>query len=141
MFRESKGVAEKVPKTFIPDGANNFHDAYRKEFLSPYGEGPSAVHIRHIRLAGDMNNNKMERQNGEFREREKVMRSLKRDDSPIIKGLQIYHNYFRPHMEPELVELDVKGALEGQVYTAQPTDESPVGRCCRWGCSERTRTC
>jgi hypothetical protein len=40
----------------------------------------------------------MERQNGEFRDREKVMRSLKRDDSPIIKGMQLYHNYFRPHM-------------------------------------------
>jgi transposase-like protein/predicted nucleic acid-binding Zn finger protein len=98
MFRESKEVAEKMPKTFISDGAANFHDAYRKEFTDTYGEKPSAVHIRHIRIAGDMNNNKMERQNGEWRDREKTMRSLKRDDSPIIKGMQIYHNYFRPHM-------------------------------------------
>jgi hypothetical protein len=36
--------------------------------------------------------------NGEMRDREKVMRSLKSVDSPILKGLQIYHNYFRPHM-------------------------------------------
>jgi len=40
----------------------------------------------------------MERFNGELRDREKVMRSLKTDDSPILAGLQIYHNYFRPHM-------------------------------------------
>jgi hypothetical protein len=40
----------------------------------------------------------MERLNGELRDREKVMRSLKTMDSPILKGLQIYHNYFRPHM-------------------------------------------
>jgi hypothetical protein len=33
-------------------------------------------HIRHIRLAGDYNNNKMERLNGEIRDREKVMRGL-----------------------------------------------------------------
>jgi hypothetical protein len=40
----------------------------------------------------------MERQNGEWRDREKVMRSLKRADSPVIAGMQIYHNFFRPHM-------------------------------------------
>lgn len=47
---------------------------------------------------GTVHNNKMERQNGEWRDREKVMRSLKRDDSPVISGVQIFHNYFRPHM-------------------------------------------
>lgn len=26
------------------------------------------------------------------------MRGLKREDSPALKGFQIYHNYFRPHM-------------------------------------------
>ncbi len=40
----------------------------------------------------------MERMNGEVRDREKVMRSLKKMDSPILKGYQIYHNYVRPHM-------------------------------------------
>lgn len=45
-----------------------------------------------------MNNNKMERMNGEFRDREKVVRGLKKEDSPLISGYQIYHNYFRPHM-------------------------------------------
>jgi hypothetical protein len=36
--------------------------------------------------------------NGEVRDREKVMRGLKRADTPILTGYQIYHNYFRPHM-------------------------------------------
>jgi len=49
-------------------------------------------------MSGDMNNNKMERLNGEFRDREKVARGLKKDDSPLINGYQIYHNYVRPHM-------------------------------------------
>jgi hypothetical protein len=40
----------------------------------------------------------MERQNGEWRDREKVMRSLKKENSPVLEGLQIYHNFFRPHM-------------------------------------------
>lgn len=36
--------------------------------------------------------------NGEFRDREKVARGLKIEDSPLINGYQIYHNYIRPHM-------------------------------------------
>jgi len=42
-------------------------------------------------------NNKMERLNGEIRDREKVMRGLKKDDTPILKGYQIFHNYIREH--------------------------------------------
>lgn len=39
----------------------------------------------------------MERMNGEVRDREKVMRGLKRTDTPILKGIQIYHNFIKPH--------------------------------------------
>lgn len=35
--------------------------------------------------------------NGKVRDRERVMRGLKRIDTPILKGVQIYHNYVRPH--------------------------------------------
>jgi hypothetical protein len=44
-----------------------------------------------------MNNNKMERFNGEIRDREKTMRGLKKDDTPILSGYQIFHNYIREH--------------------------------------------
>jgi hypothetical protein len=39
----------------------------------------------------------MERFNGEVRDREKVVRGLKKANSPIIDGYKIYHNYIRPH--------------------------------------------
>jgi hypothetical protein len=39
----------------------------------------------------------MERMNGEIRDREKTMRIFKKADTPILKGLQIYHNYIREH--------------------------------------------
>lgn len=32
-----------------------------------------------------------------MRDREKVMRGLKRTDKAVLTGYQIYHNYFRPH--------------------------------------------
>ena len=40
----------------------------------------------------------MERLNGEIRDREKVVRGVKKPDSPLIEGYQIYHNYIRGHM-------------------------------------------
>jgi putative transposase len=95
LLRQSREVAGKNPKTFITDGLHAYEKAFNKEYRTHFGD--SAVHIRHITLAGDHNNNKMERMNGEVRDREKVMRGLKRTDSPIIKGYQLYHNFFRPH--------------------------------------------
>ncbi len=53
-------------------------------------------HIRYVRMVGDQNNNKMERFNGELRDREKVMGSLKKPDTPILTGYQVYLNYIRP---------------------------------------------
>ena len=46
------------------------------------------THVREIALAGQVHNNKMERMNGEVIDREKVMRGLKRMDTPILKGIQ-----------------------------------------------------
>jgi hypothetical protein len=39
----------------------------------------------------------MERFNGEVGDREKVVRGVKKSDSPLLTGYQIYHNYVRPH--------------------------------------------
>jgi len=44
-----------------------------------------------------MHNNKMERMNGEIRDREKTMRGLKIDETTILQGYQLFHNYIRPH--------------------------------------------
>ena len=80
----------------ITDGLQSYNEAFKKEFFTQ--KNPRTIHIKHIRMSGDMNNNKMERLNGEFRDREKVARGLKKDDSILVNGYQIYHNYFRPHM-------------------------------------------
>jgi len=96
LFQLAKQVAGKIPKTLVSDGAANFHEAYNKEFRTMKLE-TRTEHIRHIRLAGDFNNNKMERMNGEIRDRERVMRTLEKMDTPILSGMQIFHNYIRPH--------------------------------------------
>ena len=61
----------------------------------------------------------MERLNGEIRDREKVMRGLKKDDTPILKGYQIFHNYIRPNEglnvrhQQKLAELKLKEKTSG----------------------------
>jgi transposase-like protein len=96
LFQLAKQVAGKTPKALISDGGANFHEAYTKEFRTMKVE-TGTEHIRHIRLQGDFNNNKMERMNGEIRDRERVMRTLEKSDTPILSGMQIFHNYIRPH--------------------------------------------
>jgi transposase-like protein len=96
MFRDAQARAGKKPRVLISDGAFNFQRALNREWWTPRKE-TRPEHIREIRLRGIVHNNKMERMNGEIRDREKVMRGLKTVDSPILKGVQLYHNFIRPH--------------------------------------------
>ena len=95
LLQIAKQVTGKKPMTFITDGLATYHDAYKKEFWTQ--KAPRTEHIRHITIRGDHNNNKMERMNGEIRDREKVLRGLKKEDSAMLSGYQLFHNYIRPH--------------------------------------------
>ena len=91
LFHSAIRVTGKQPKTLITDGLRSYAIACDQAF------NDDVKHIRHITLQGNRNNNKMERLNGEIRDREKTMRGLKRRRTPILSGYQIYHNYIRPH--------------------------------------------
>jgi len=96
LFKEARQVAGKKPKVLITDGAYNFATANRMEWWTHF-KGDRVRHVRDIRFNGTVHNNKMERMNGEVRDREKVMRGLKTTDTPILKGYQLFHNYIRGH--------------------------------------------
>ncbi len=97
LFHMASERAGKKPHILITDGLRSYRDAWLKEYRTNK-LSDSTVHIRQITLAGQHNNNKMERLNGAIRDREKVTRNLKKDDTPILTGMQIFHNYVRPHM-------------------------------------------
>ena len=97
LFRMGKEITQTKPKVIITDGLHSYSEAYRKEFWT-VDRKDRTLHIRNVHLQGDMNNNQMERLNGEFRDREKVVRGIKKKDSVIIDGYQLYHNYIREHM-------------------------------------------
>jgi transposase-like protein len=114
LFQMARERTGKKPDVLITDGLRSYHDAWLKEYPTNR-DIDSTVHIRQITLTGKHNNNKMERLNGEVRDREKVMRSLKREDTPILTGLQIFHNHVRPHeglgghTPSEMAGITVKG--------------------------------
>jgi putative transposase len=95
VFHEARVIADKRPETLITDGLQSYKDAFNKEFYTNCK--PQSQHINAIKLTGKANNNKMERINGEIRDREKVMRGLKIKETPILQGMQIYHNFIKPH--------------------------------------------
>jgi transposase-like protein len=114
LFKQAKAIARKNPRTLITDGAPNFHEAFMDEYwTSKLATRPE--HIRDITLDGKRHNNKMERMNGEIRDRERVMRTVEKTDTPILIGMQIYHNFVRPHMAlkgktpSEAAGIEIKG--------------------------------
>jgi putative transposase len=95
LFQMGERLMGKKPMTLITDGLPSYHDAYKKEWRTL--AKPRTEHVNAVKLSGNMNNNKMERFNGEIRDREKTMRGLKTKETPILMGYQIFHNYIRPH--------------------------------------------
>ena len=98
LFHEGKQLMDKVPSVLITDGLKSYHDAFNKEFYT--NTVPRPRHINAIKLTGktgDEQNQRMERLNGSIRDREKVMRGLKKKNTPILKGMQVYHNFIKPH--------------------------------------------
>lgn len=95
LLSSAREITKTTPSVFITDGSPVYARAFRKEMHGRGDEIP--IHINTIRLDGNHNNNMMERLNGEFRDREKVARGVKKKDSVMISGYQMYYNYFRPH--------------------------------------------
>jgi len=97
-LRKAKEVANKRPQAIVTDGLPAYQKAIKAEFYDNF----APIQNPHIRLKDfetKPNNNILERLNGTFRERTKVMRSL---DSSVgaeefVAGMQTYYNYIRPH--------------------------------------------
>ena len=99
MFQKARTIAGKVPETLVSDAAPNFHQAWKGEYAPRNFLDKDTEHINQIAFDGIHHNNQMESFNGNtIRHREKVIRGLKKDDSAILTGLQLYHNFIRPHL-------------------------------------------
>lgn len=97
-LKTAKEVANRRPDAIVTDGLQSYQKAIKAEFydISAPIQNP---HIRLNDFQSHPNNNILERLNGTFRERTKVMRSLDStaSASEFVAGLQTYYNYIRPH--------------------------------------------
>ena len=95
-FEVAKKQAKKDPRILFTDGL----DSYRGEY-EPIREAPA--HIANVGIRSHLGNHRVERLHNSMREREKVMRHLKKANSAekIFKGYRAYYNFVRPHMALE----------------------------------------
>ena len=111
LLKLTKKKMGKAPAHFVTDGLSAYMKSSKKVF------GKKTTHIRHIHISDKRdkdNNNKMERLNGEIRDREKVFRGLKKMDTPLIDGMKSYYNFTKKHgslkdktpAEQALIEVD-----------------------------------
>jgi len=98
LFQEAKKIARMKPDAVVTDGLRAYESAFKKEFFTL--RKPRTEHIRLARLGDKVNQNVIERLHGTVRERDKVMRGLKGEDTGkvIVDGLKNYYNFLRPHM-------------------------------------------
>ena len=90
-FGMSKEVTNgKKPALMVTDGLKSYRKAFNSEF---YDHHQSCKHVADVGLQESLNN-VLERMHGSIREREKVMRGLKVDDTPI---LPIEHDLLQLH--------------------------------------------
>lgn len=95
-FKKSEEVGNKKPRLMVTDGLASYKRAFNAEF---YDHHQSCKHIADVALQESLNN-VLERMHGSIREREKIMRGIKVDDTPIIpmNQIYIYYNFVRLHM-------------------------------------------
>ncbi len=95
VFQKAKrNCGGRKPKYIVTDGLGAYREAVNKEFITNHGE---TEHLWNVGLEHHPNNNHIERLHGSIRQREKVMRGLKVDDTPIVEGHRLYYNFIKPH--------------------------------------------
>ena len=97
VFQIAKRRGKTKPSTMTTDGLPAYIKAFKKEFFTL--RNPRTRHIRKPRFVDKTNNNIVERLNGTVRERDKVMRGLKEEQTAqiMMNTMRNYYNFIRPH--------------------------------------------
>ncbi len=121
LLEMTKKQAGKSPRKFITDGLPAYKKACKKVF------GKDTYHLSDVGIRGiHKNNNRMERLNGEIRDREKVFRGLKKMETPVLDGMRVYYNFAKKHgalkgktpAQEALIEIDGKNKWKTIIQNA-----------------------
>ena len=98
IFVKAKDVAGKIPTTLISDRETNFHYAWKKQYKAKNFLHKFTEHIDEVAFDGIHHNNQLESFNGNTMQHREMTRGLKKEDSGILTGLQICHDFIWPHL-------------------------------------------
>ena len=107
LLKQTKENIKEIPKhlEIVTDGLHSYKKAIKKEFKThkdrlnrPYNN--SVLHIGKAGIRKPINNNMVERLNGEFREFDKVRRGFYAKDTAQdnLNGMRLYHNFIKKNM-------------------------------------------
>ncbi len=94
-FHEARLIAKEAPSVVVTDALRSYEGAYVENIK----ELQKIVHLSRSSIRSGRNA-RIERFHGSVREREKVMRSLKHQESAqdLLDGYRAWYNFVRPHM-------------------------------------------
>jgi hypothetical protein len=98
VFNRAKAIAKAIPRVITSDKHGVYPMAIERAFIN---EREKPYHNRVLSGAptkGKNNNQVAERLHNTIRERNKIQRGWKKDDTPLRRGQMIYYNFVRPHM-------------------------------------------
>ncbi|MGI0046468.1 MAG: IS6 family transposase [Nitrosotalea sp.] len=96
VFQDAKRKTP-TPIAIVHDGLQSYNDAYNSEYYTK--KGKQVKNIRSVSVRHKGLNQKVERLNGIFRDREKVMRGMDHKESAqkTIDAFRIHYNFIREH--------------------------------------------
>jgi transposase-like protein len=96
VFQDAKKKVP-LPLAIVHDGLQSYNEAYAREYFSH--KGKKIVNVRSVSVRHKGLNQKIERLNGVFRDREKVMRGMDHKESAqkTIDAYRIHYNFIREH--------------------------------------------
>ena len=91
-FHKAIGNVEGKPRMVITDGLPSYKGVISDIF-------PETIHIHNVSIRDPINNNKVERFHGTWRERDKVMRGMHRKETAeqMLENYRTYYNFIRKH--------------------------------------------
>ena len=96
VFQDAK-ARSPIPSAIVHDGLGSYDEAYRKEYWTLGGK--RVQNVRSVSIRKNGLNQKVERLNGIFRDRERVMHGMDHKDSAqkLIDATRIHYNFIREH--------------------------------------------
>jgi len=98
VFQDTKQKLVAMPIAVTHDGLQSYGEAFRREFYTQ--ATPRTIEVRSVSLRDRGFNNRMERLNQTYRDRNKTQRGLDsgRTAQEMSDAIRIAYNFTRPHM-------------------------------------------